>query len=191
LTAGLFPTGRRLLTKPAAGGAKRRRGRIERWEAGMEAWLERIIAEKRNVSLAAAAARNEELRKRSVFDSKIADYWESLVRDMGDVIRAYNQAEEIKENRVGFQKLPDLGVLIEKKALPSGVLSITVDRQSQSLRCRYTHESVSGVRSEDTVVFSMQGKHVGLPLTLVGPNGATVRQGSILETILSRFLTAV
>ncbi len=157
----------------------------------MEGWLEKIVAEKRAAAQIAATAKNDELKKRTVFDTKITEFWETVVQDTTKTVHDYNKAQDFKEGRIEIQKLPGPGILLQKKALPSGSLVIKVDRQNQSLHCHYEHESESRSSSEEDVVYGIAGNHIGLPLSLVDSKGGTVQKSSVIETILSRFFKAI
>ncbi len=157
----------------------------------MEGWLEKIVTEKRVAAQAAVAAKNDELKKRAVFDTKITEFWETVVQDITKTVHDYNKAQDFKESRLEVQKLPGPGILLQKKALPSGSVVIKVDRQNQSLHCHYEHESESRSSFEEDVVYQIEGNHIGLPLSLVDPKGGTIHQSSVLETVLSRFFKAI
>ncbi len=157
----------------------------------MESWLEKIVTEKRVASQVAAAAKNDELKKRAVFDTKITEFWEAVVQDMTKTIQEYNKAQDFKENRIELQKLPGPGILLQKKAIPSGSLVVKIDRQNQSLQCHYKHESECRTTFEEDVAYQISGNHIGLPLSLTDPKGGAIHQSSVTETVLSRFLKAI
>ncbi len=157
----------------------------------MEEWLEKLIAQKKRAEDSAAEAIREEVKRRGVFDSKISEFWETLVVALNKSVQRYNQAQEVREKKLDFQRLPGFEIVIQKNALPCGSLRIKVDRTARCLQCDYTYRSATGTGSQERVTLTINAKHIGIPLSLTDPAGVLLGQDQISETILARFLTAV
>lgn len=157
----------------------------------MEEWLEKIIAQKKRVADSAEEAVSEELKRRGVFDTKISEFWETVVAALNTSVQRYNQAQNSREKRIDFQNLPEFEAVIQKNALPSGTLRIKVDRTARCLHCDYSYRSAAGADSQERVTLTINAKHIGVPLSLTDPAGVLLGKDQISETILARFLTAV
>ena len=157
----------------------------------MEEWLEKLIAQKKRIEDSAVDSERDELKRRGVFDSKISEFWTSLVMTLSKSVQRYNQAQDLREKKIDFQTLPEFEIVLQKKALPAGALRIRVLRSARCLQCDYSYRSAAGVDSQEKVTFTINAKHIGVPLSLTDPSGVLLAKEQLSETILAKFLTAI